>query len=286
MRDRRLNSLIVLIVVLTVLAASEVCLGWANDGFSPHRDFQSNAQRGLNLYYFKGYLSHTKAIITSPRSWSQSSWLTFSALAAITAVVASEEDDIQQWIQANRTPTTDRIARTVKPLGNVKVTFSAMAALYAYGEIFEDDHAKVTALMALESAVITGGLTESIKRIAHKHRPGPANLDDARWDGPSLKRGNLSFPSGHAAHSFAVATVFASQYRNVRIVPPLAYTAATLCALSRLNDNKHWLSDVILGAALGHFTAKAVLGLHGAGESRLSLRPSSSGFGLALSYRF
>jgi membrane-associated phospholipid phosphatase len=42
----------------------------------------------------------------------------------------------------------------------------------------------------------------------------------------------------------------------------LAYGIATLTALSRVNDNAHWASDVFFGAIIGYFTAKAIMALN------------------------
>jgi len=39
----------------------------------------------------------------------------------------------------------------------------------------------------------------------------------------------------------------------------LAYGIATLTALSRVNDNAHWASDIFFGAVIGYFTAKAII---------------------------
>jgi hypothetical protein len=73
------------------------------------------------------------------------------------------------------------------------------------------------------------------------------------------------------------------EYADHSLVPPLAYCAATLGALSRVNDNAHWMSDIILGSAIGHFTAKAIVGRHGGGaSSRVSLVPATRGGGLSL----
>ncbi len=58
-----------------------------------------------------------------------------------------------------------------------------------------------------------------------------------------------SFPSGHTSHSFTIAAIVHELYGNK--VGVMAYGIATLVAASRINDNKHYLSDVIFGAALG-----------------------------------
>jgi membrane-associated phospholipid phosphatase len=207
----------------------------------------------------------------------------------ITAAVVDEDEEIQGWVQSHRSASTDKVARLAKPLGNGKYTLPALGTLYCYGHFFESERARRAALYGVESFIITGIFTETIKHVSHKHRPTSESLDDPLWDGPRMARANLSFPSGHAASAFAVATVVASEYGDNALVPPLMYGAATLCALSRVNDNAHWVSDVLLGSAIGHLTAKAILGLQGARhESRFTIGPIMSGdrSGLSLGYRF
>ncbi|MEO7562468.1 MAG: phosphatase PAP2 family protein [Ferruginibacter sp.] len=68
------------------------------------------------------------------------------------------------------------------------------------------------------------------------------------------KKLNGSFPSGHATVAFAAATVFAKEYRNRPIIPIVAYSAARLIAVSRTIENKHWFTDVLVGAMLGYLT--------------------------------
>ncbi len=58
-----------------------------------------------------------------------------------------------------------------------------------------------------------------------------------------------AFPSGHTTVAFAFASVVAAEHPWYLGVP--AYAAATLTGYSRINDNAHWLHDVIAGATLG-----------------------------------
>tara|TARA_B100000029_G_C17578474_1_gene958881 strand:+ start:912 stop:1625 length:714 start_codon:yes stop_codon:yes gene_type:complete len=58
-----------------------------------------------------------------------------------------------------------------------------------------------------------------------------------------------SFPSGHTSHSFTIATIVNELYGDQ--IGIAAYCLAALVATSRINDNKHYLSDVIFGAGLG-----------------------------------
>ncbi len=64
-----------------------------------------------------------------------------------------------------------------------------------------------------------------------------------------------SFPSGHTSSSFATAASLAYSYGPWVGVPALA--AASFVGLSRTANNAHWLSDIVAGAGLGIFWARA-----------------------------
>lgn len=62
-------------------------------------------------------------------------------------------------------------------------------------------------------------------------------------------RSRNSFPSGHTTSAFAFAATVGANHGWKWGIP--AYSIATLVAASRMNDNAHWLHDVIAGATLG-----------------------------------
>jgi membrane-associated phospholipid phosphatase len=68
-----------------------------------------------------------------------------------------------------------------------------------------------------------------------------------------------SMPSGHVTAAFAVATSLADDIEKPGI-SVLLYLLASGTAFSRINDDRHWLSDTAMGAVLGIFTAKVVNG--------------------------
>jgi membrane-associated phospholipid phosphatase len=286
-------SIAVIFVSTVVLGTAQIAwpsgFGSQNDGVFLGNEGRQPVDLRLDTDYLKGYVSDTGGILTSPLDWSRSDWFEFSLFVGITTVLADDEEDIQSWFQENRNGTTDNVAKLVKPFGDGRYTLPAMAALYCYGHFFESERARSTALLAIESFVSTGVFTETLKHTSHKHRPMPGDLENAVWDGPSLSKANLSFPSGHAAAAFAIATVLASGYGDNTLVPPVAYGCATLCAFSRVNDNAHWVSDVILGSAIGYFTAKTIIGRHGQrNDGSLRIRPVVGGRrpGISVSYRF
>lgn len=75
-------------------------------------------------------------------------------------------------------------------------------------------------------------------------RPRPGNSDD-----------HHSFPSGHTTTAFATATSLSYAYGWPAAV--VAYPLATFVGLSRLSDDVHWGSDVVAGAFIGFWAARA-----------------------------
>jgi membrane-associated phospholipid phosphatase len=89
-----------------------------------------------------------------------------------------------------------------------------------------------------------------------------------------------SFPSGHAATAFAAAAVL-ERHLGYRAAWP-TLVIASYVATSRLHDNRHFLSDVIFGSAIGTATGWTIVGRHGRNEYALAPMPVNGGFGIAL----
>ena len=115
--------------------------------------------------------------------------------------------------------------------------------------------AGVMTLATAYSAGITTGLKYAVRE------PRPNNGADRK-----------SFPSGHATTAFAFSAVVGAEHGWDWGIP--AYLLAALVAYSRMNDNKHYVHDVVAGATIG--TAYG-LGVHyvrrGRGSSRFSFTP-------------
>jgi membrane-associated phospholipid phosphatase len=186
-------------------------------------------------------------------------------------------------------------------------SFAVLGITGACGYIFRNEKAQCSFLLATQAAMTTGFWTHVVKFATSRTRPNEYN----RWEGPGyhfrpLKKDQddhlwssefNSFPSGHTSNAFAIATVFAKMYRDIPAVPVIAYGTAALVGLSRMIENRHWGSDVLMGAALGYFCGSQVVnnywrrfGLHGPGKGKtdISLRfESCPGYSqLSLNYKF
>jgi membrane-associated phospholipid phosphatase len=231
---------------------------------APQPEAKEKASSGhvdLNKAYFKGYLTDTAHILTSPVNWDQRDWTTVSLIVGAAVGLYAGDKAIQTWVQDHKGEATDNLSRFFRPFGQGQYSLPALGLFYLYGYAAKDSKAKKTTLLGLESFLISGAFAQGLKYTTHRCRPSDCDQYD-NWNGPSFSNSNLSFVSGEATSVFSLATVIASEYEDKVWVPPLAYGIATLTALARINDNGHWSSDVFLGAALGYFTAKAIIRLH------------------------
>lgn len=122
-----------------------------------------------------------------------------------------------------------------------------------------DDYQVDTAILAGEAYANSAIVDLAMKAVTRRQRPIDAagnNYQDTFFNGGKSPFRGSSFPSGHAAGVFSVATVVAARYHNHRWVPFLAYGFATAISCSRITTLAHFPSDVFLGAALGYTITK------------------------------
>jgi membrane-associated phospholipid phosphatase len=130
------------------------------------------------------------------------------------------------------------------------------ASLLVAGYARHDDYQVDTALLAGEAYADSALVDLGIKAITRRKRPSDVaatgEFNDTFFAGGKSPFKGSSFPSGHAAGAFAVATVVASRYHTHRWVPWVVYGFATAVSFSRVTTSAHFPSDVFLGAALGY----------------------------------
>jgi membrane-associated phospholipid phosphatase len=132
--------------------------------------------------------------------------------------------------------------RPGKIVGQTGVQTGLALATYVFGRATDRPKASHFGMDMLRAQIIAEGLTEALKFSTHRERPNHSN--------------HQSFPSGHASVTFASATVIERHLGWKYSV--LGYTIASYVAASRLHDNRHYLSDVVFGAAVGAIAGRTV----------------------------
>lgn len=135
-------------------------------------------------------------------------------------------------------------------------------SMYAVGRIGHFERVADLGLHGTEAVFVAQVVGNTLKYTLGRARPyvsGAQNPDDFRL-GRGFSSGDYqSFPSGHTYTAFAAAASVTSEThrwwpRSTWVVAPVMYGGATMVGLSRMYHNKHWASDVALGAAVGTFS--------------------------------
>jgi hypothetical protein len=127
-------------------------------------------------------------------------------------------------------------------LGQFPTLFGAAATVYIIGRSKDEPKVSHVGMDLIRALAISEGLTQAIKYSTQRERPDQSNKH--------------SFPSGHAADTFAFATAL-ERHLGWRFAVP-AYVFSSYVALSRLPANRHWLSDVMFGSAVGIIAGRTV----------------------------
>ena len=182
-------------------------------------------------------------------------WKSFFGVALGTAALVIADPYTEPYFRNNSHFTTYKTGPLRGRNTTLAVTLTPVA-FYLTGLAKHSKHAQSTALLAAEAIADTQILSLVMKHIAGRLEPSqiPPNGDFRntwfKYKGTFTNGG--SFPSGHAASAFAVATVIAEQYRRHRWVPWVCYGAATFLSLSRLPDLAHFPSDIFFGGVMGY----------------------------------
>jgi membrane-associated phospholipid phosphatase len=130
-----------------------------------------------------------------------------------------------------------------KYLGNTPEQVAFSLSTYAFGRLRDQPKVAHLGMDLLQAQILSEILVEPLKFAVRRERPDGSN--------------NLSFPSGHAAVTFATATVIERHLGWRKSL--LGYAIASYVAMSRIHDNQHYLSDVIFGAAVGTIAGRTVV---------------------------
>lgn len=261
--------------------------GFGQQSLPEKQDSTEFYSEGLypNKAYFKSYLTDSRDLVSSPFRWNQYQWIGATVLVGTTVFLFTQDGRIQEWVQDHRTQTLNDLSKFIfEPIGSGLFSITALGVMYGCGWIFNDQKAKITAMKGVESFILASVTTQIIKHLTHRHRPdqdSPPN--PGLWEGPFQGFDYTSFPSGHATAAFAIATVIGTAYKETIWVPVVCYSLATGAALSRVYDNKHWASDVLVGSAIGFAVGKLVIN----NSKKIKVLPvSPTGPGITLSYHF
>jgi len=198
-------------------------------------------------------------------------WWEAAIVVGTVGVASALDRRVDRWTQDQRSPGSDRVARVFKYGGEPVLVFGVSGGILAAGVISGRPDLERRGGRVLASVVAAGLTTGALKEITGRFRPD--NTTDPYVFRPFTNHD--AFPSGHATMAFALATSLSAEIHRPWATA-LLYAGATGTAWSRLNDQKHWLSDVLAGATVGITAANVIEGrwrIFGLGAPRFLVDP-------------
>jgi membrane-associated phospholipid phosphatase len=150
------------------------------------------------------------------------------------------DDNVNRGLVGN--DFADKFFKPGEVLGELPTLLASASAVYAVGRLKDEPRVSHVGMDLIQSLAMSEALTQTLKYTTRRERP----------DGS----GKNSFPSGHAADTFAFATAL-ERHLGWRYAVP-AYMFASYVAISRLPANRHWFSDAVFGASVGIIAGRTV----------------------------
>jgi membrane-associated phospholipid phosphatase len=197
-----------------------------------------------------------------------STWVILATGAGLALATHPADDYVE--IHALGNPTADRIFAPGKVIGSAAFHVGTALTLYAVGRHLTKGEPRVhrathIGFDLMRAQIVAQTLVYGIKFTAQRDRPTGECC---------------AFPSGHATSAFAAASVLERHFGYRGSWPALL--GASYVAASRLVDHRHFLSDVVFGAALGEAVGWTVVGRHGQPKFSLQPMPVRGGMMVAL----
>lgn len=224
--------------------------------------------------YFPSLFTNISAQASAPFHFKTKQWIIVGASAAVTGILFTIDDPVDEWakVQKPNHKWVAKLSPNISRLGDDIGIYSVLAFGLANAAL-KNEKGFQTSLLATQAIITSGIWIRAIKLLTGRERPLASYVnsksESGYWYGPfamidqdlAIRRGPASFdsfPSGHTSEAFAIATVFATQYRDIKAVPIISYSIASLVGISRLTEHEHWTSDVFVGALFGYAAGKQV----------------------------
>jgi len=212
----------------------------------------------LEKKFLANILRDQRAIWTAPFNLRRGDGKWLVPLGGAAALLfATDRHTSGELFDAGDHQTRLNISRDFSRLGSAYATGGVAAAFYFLGRANHNARARETGLLGAEALIDGAFVVTALKTVSQRQRPPIDHASGEFFDGGS------SFPSGHAVSTWALATVVAKEYgQHHPLVRFGAYGIAAAVSLSRYTGTNHFLSDVLVGSALGYGIGRYVYHVH------------------------
>jgi membrane-associated phospholipid phosphatase len=219
--------------------------------------------RAQNNYDFPQFGRETGLFITQPLRWDGDDWLKLGAVGLATGLATLFDQPTRTWTQNDGGHYYKSVPiEGGRIYGEPYTPIALLAGFASYSLITGDQKARKIGYELGQAVLYGTSCVFLLKILVGRSRPltdeGPGHFRPAF---SFVDDDFHSFPSGHTAIAFAVSTILA---RNVQPTwaKVLCYLPAVFTPMSRVYQDHHWVSDVVMGGLIGYFFATWVVDQH------------------------
>ena len=177
-------------------------------------------------------------------------------IATDIAIIQADER-IRDYFKKNQTNFLDNYFGITNNFGELYSALGIPVGTYLVGYVTDNYEVRKTGRQMAEAMIISTLTAQSIKMLLGRSRPFIENGSD-HFQFFQLHEPNISHPSGHTTVAFTIATVLAFNIDEWWAYTGF-YALAASTGLARIYLDKHWASDVFMGAVIGTSSALLVL---------------------------
>ena len=250
----------------------EVNVDASANGDMPANAEPSPAPAGKsNVSYPAMLWDDTKHVLSAPARWDDQEWKNMGLYAVgivgVMAVIDRPVQDAMRRIAPDNdrlTPNNNRFLKEMERFGR-EYSLGVLGGFYLAGALGDNENATAVAQDGLTAVIIASGIITTVTKVAVGRARPREDVGVAHF---RPFGGDQSFPSGHTADAFAVASVIANHYDETWITCT-SYSVASLVGVARSYHGGHFVSDIVAGAMIGTMVGKSVV------EHNKSMRSSN-----------
>lgn len=220
-----------------------------------------------NRYDLNQFWNESLSFAQQPLNWQGDDWLKLGIASATVLAVTQIDQPIKDAAMRDQSYIQSFSVKAGKFYGEIYPAAIVAGGFGLYGYLADNSASKKIAFETVQTVLYAGAITTFLKIVIGRARPftdkGIATFQ------PFLPFNDdfHSFPSGHATLAFSLSTVLANNVDSP-LLKVLIYVPAVLTCGSRVYQNEHWTSDVLVGAAIGYFVGIWVSGTHEKNEPK------------------
>lgn len=212
-------------------------------------------------YNFNTFKNDSKNLTKAPLDWNAGDLSILGLTTLFTYATMHIDKSAKDWTLKNNKFRNSLIPELGRYWGEPITTVGLASGFYLQGLISDNNPNKKLGFEIAESAIYTSAVTVFLKfafgRERPRHNNEPFSFHPFSFKGDDF----LSLSSGHTALAFSLSTVI-SKNSDSDAIKIISFIPAVLTGFSRVYQNHHWVSDVILGGIIGVVIADFVTDQH------------------------